>query len=580
MNKVVAILLFFALLGGSALSAQDTPKPDPRTWKDSTEQFSIEAVFVKLSGDLVVLQPTGQKEISIPLAKLSKADRQYVLIEVNRRFVSVTPSQDLAAIVQRAAPNTTIVLEPGIYKLGPRPPYEQAVLIEKKRNLILTSRDAAKTQIELSADTKFGFYIGSNNSDLKIQNLTIRGTPSAEPNTTAVGNYSGTTNVRRVQFSGLRVEQVTVGISVATDLTGVYQDVVVRDNIVSRTIGTEAGSGYGIHLSNGKNVTVSNNVIEAATRHSIYVARSALGSNVRVEKNLIINHDLKGKNPRWYNAALVCARSSDVTISHNLIVDPRAIAISVERDGILGRPTRDNKVINNRVIGANYVGIWVVTGKPCLGLGNIIALNPKPAHPDWCCKVSFFDYPNGKPTSSSLVEPQARWKQATHVVELGGRLFVMTDGVLDMVTPGSWAYDTCPRRWDDVRGMVGLKNRSGKNKGRLYIVTGTGLHEVNPAGWDIRSSQGNWADATFVTTTAGYIHVLQGDVLHRLSPLSPDSEPKTAQWAGARWMFSMGSYLYLACNRGRFRLDPATLEGVQVGVTEPETPDPTPPDDE
>ena len=567
MKKTLAFLLLVALLVGSELQAQDTPKREPRNWQDVTGQFSIEAVFVRVSGDLVVLQRTDKKEISIPLAKLSKDDRQYVLDEVNRNYVKVTPSQDLAAIVQRATRNTTIILGPGTYRPRPQPPFEQAVLIENKRNLVLTSTDAAKTRIELSPDTKFGFFIGSNVSDLTIQNLTIRGKPAAKPNTTAIGNYSGTTNVHRVQFSGLIVEQITVGISVGTELTGVYQDVVIRDNRVSRTIGTEAGAGYGIHLNNARNVTISQNVIEGATRHSIYVARSAPGSKIRVKNNLVINHDLKGKNPRWYNAAVVCARSSDVTISDNLIIDPRAIGISVERDGILGRPTKDNKLINNRILGANYVGIWVVTGKPCLGLGNIVTLNPKPAHPEWCCKVSFFDYPNGKPTDSSLEEPDARWKQASHVAELGGRLFVMTNGVLDMVTPGNWTHDTCPRRWEDVRGMVGLEDPVDKSRGRLYIVTGTGVHAVNPAGWDVRSSQGDWTNASFVATAAGYLHVLQGDVLHRLSPQLLDSESKAARWEGARWMCSLGSQLHLGCTRGRFRVDPTTLEGVQVGTT-------------
>lgn len=562
------LVLLAVLFVCSELQAQNAPERELRIWKDSTGNFSIEARFVRISGDLVVLQQKDKTEITVPLPRLSQPDRKYVQVQGKTRFVSVTPSQDLATIVQRAAPYTTLVLEPGIYKLRPRQPYDQAVLIEKKENLTLTSTDATKTRVELSPDTKFGFFIGSNNSDLAIRNLTIRGTPAAEPNTTAIGNYSGTTNVRRVQFTGLRVEQVTVGISVGSDLTGVYQDVVIRDNLVRRTIGTEAGSGYGIHLSNATNVTVSRNVIEEATRHSIYVARAAPGSNVRIENNLILNHDIKGKNPRWYGAAVVCARSSSVTISHNLLVEPRAIGISVEADDILNRPTRDNRLINNRILGANYVGIWVVTGKPCVGLGNNITLNPKPAHPEWCTKVSFFDYPNGKPTDSSLVEPDLRWKQPSHVAELGGQLFVIADGVVDMVTPGNWAYETCPRKFDDVRGMVGLENAADKSKGRLYIVTGTGVHAVNPAGWEIHSSEGDWADASFVTTAAGYIHMLQGDVLHRLSPDLLDSEAKTARWAEARWIYSMGSHLYLATARGRFRVDPATYEGVQVGTVD------------
>ena len=78
MKKRLAILLLVALFVGSELQAQDAAKPELRTWKDSTGQFSIEATFVRVTGDQVVLQRTDKKEISLPLAKLSVADQQYV----------------------------------------------------------------------------------------------------------------------------------------------------------------------------------------------------------------------------------------------------------------------------------------------------------------------------------------------------------------------------------------------------------------------------------------------------------------------------------------------------------------------
>ena len=78
MKKVIACLVLVALLIGSGLQAQDAAKPALRTWKDSTGQFSIEATFVRVNGNQVVLQGTDKKEISLPLAKLSVADQQYV----------------------------------------------------------------------------------------------------------------------------------------------------------------------------------------------------------------------------------------------------------------------------------------------------------------------------------------------------------------------------------------------------------------------------------------------------------------------------------------------------------------------
>ena len=88
--KRLLVCLPFVLLSvmpvGSQLQAQDAAKPSLRTWKDSTGQFSVEAVFVRVSGDQVVLQRKDKTEISVPLAKLSEADRKYVeniRIEVN-----------------------------------------------------------------------------------------------------------------------------------------------------------------------------------------------------------------------------------------------------------------------------------------------------------------------------------------------------------------------------------------------------------------------------------------------------------------------------------------------------------------
>ena len=78
MKKKLAILLLAVLFVGSGLRAQDITKPELRTWKDSTGQFNIQATFVRVNGDLVVLQGIDKKEISLPLTKLSTADQQYV----------------------------------------------------------------------------------------------------------------------------------------------------------------------------------------------------------------------------------------------------------------------------------------------------------------------------------------------------------------------------------------------------------------------------------------------------------------------------------------------------------------------
>ena len=95
MKKTLAILLLAVLFVGSELQAQDTAKPALRIWKDSTGQFSIQATFVRVNGELVVLQGIDKKEISLPLAKLSETDQQYVKARL-------APKQPAAATLPQA----------------------------------------------------------------------------------------------------------------------------------------------------------------------------------------------------------------------------------------------------------------------------------------------------------------------------------------------------------------------------------------------------------------------------------------------------------------------------------------------
>lgn len=57
------------------------PKPQPkaRTWTDTTGKFRVRAVFGGTDGDRVILEKGSGKETRVPLARLSEADRKYVL---------------------------------------------------------------------------------------------------------------------------------------------------------------------------------------------------------------------------------------------------------------------------------------------------------------------------------------------------------------------------------------------------------------------------------------------------------------------------------------------------------------------
>lgn len=77
MFRIQIVLLVACSLLVQASAVAQAPQP-VRTWKDATGQFSIEAVFVRLQGDQVVLRRANKQEILVPLAKLSLPDQQYV----------------------------------------------------------------------------------------------------------------------------------------------------------------------------------------------------------------------------------------------------------------------------------------------------------------------------------------------------------------------------------------------------------------------------------------------------------------------------------------------------------------------
>jgi hypothetical protein len=68
-------------VGGEA-PANKTAAPPPvvRTWSDSSGKFRIEAVYVGQEGDAVKLRKSDGAEISVPLARLSKEDQEYVAL--------------------------------------------------------------------------------------------------------------------------------------------------------------------------------------------------------------------------------------------------------------------------------------------------------------------------------------------------------------------------------------------------------------------------------------------------------------------------------------------------------------------
>ncbi len=67
-----------AEVAAPAASETATAEPKPRTWHDATGTYQVEATFVRFADGKVTLRRTNGKEVTMPLAKLSAEDRDYV----------------------------------------------------------------------------------------------------------------------------------------------------------------------------------------------------------------------------------------------------------------------------------------------------------------------------------------------------------------------------------------------------------------------------------------------------------------------------------------------------------------------
>ena len=70
-KRLFAIGITITLLAGTSWGVE-------RTWTDATGKFSVTAELVEVRGDKVVLRRQNGKQITVPLAKLSVKDRQFL----------------------------------------------------------------------------------------------------------------------------------------------------------------------------------------------------------------------------------------------------------------------------------------------------------------------------------------------------------------------------------------------------------------------------------------------------------------------------------------------------------------------
>jgi hypothetical protein len=286
---------------------------------------------------------------------------------------------ELRSAIDGARPGSTIRIAAGTYDVGSRP-----LRIEGRRGIQIIGAGAGRTIIRASASAPFIFELAGSNDDIEVAGMTLLGASRLTTNTHGLASGSDRMNLTRAWFHDLDIRNVAVGISVVGSGNGICDDVRITGNQLSniqdvmRADGVTSGSGYGIHNDGCSNARISGNTIRNADRHSIYQAsayqrgRPAASGSIIIEDNVIIDHGRTSSLPNEWQVALAVARSSNVVVSRNEIVNSRFDAISIEdpTEERQGHTVRNVSLIENTVRGARTADVFLTAAGTFTSRGN------------------------------------------------------------------------------------------------------------------------------------------------------------------------------------------------------------------
>jgi hypothetical protein len=411
-------------------------------------------------------------------------------------LVQVSTVEQLRAAVRNAVPNTAITVAAGTYDLG-----NQGIKIEEKNGLDISGAGIGKTVIRTGPRAAYGFELVGRVANLSVAHMSIQGTIPADTNTHALASGSYRMSLNGARYFDLDIRNVAVGISVAASSVGGCTNVQITGNYLRniqdhfQADGTTSGSGYGIHNDGCTATRISNNVIRDADRHSIYQARGyqqAGPGSVVIDHNLIIDHaKTSSLNATWL-VALVVARSSNVVVANNVIVNPYHDALSIETAGPY--TVNNIRLINNTVLGGRDMDLLFEAGGTYTMSGNRFF------HRDG---TTFTTSPTirrwGVGTSGRLVEPTAYvGTKALATSAPFTTMFGMVGTVLGRVTP---SLDTDPATWPMTANTAVRWTQFedlAANGGMAYVVNGRKLTEVNGTTWAQRTASWTFAGPSLI----------------------------------------------------------------------------------
>jgi hypothetical protein len=475
----------------------------------------------------------------------------------------------LRTAIANAAPGSRVNIAAGIYDLGSTP-----LKIENKQSVEIVGAGRGQTILRANGAAQFVVDLAGTNDNLKISSLTIEGAATLGTNTHGLASGYNRMSLRGARFFDLEVKNVAVGISVVGSGSGICNDIEITNNYLSNiqdfvnSVGTTSGSGYGIHSQGCSQVRVAGNVLRNVDRHSIYQAgayqpdRTGPGYNV-VEENLIIDHARTSSITNYWQTAITVARSSNVVVAHNIIVNPYRDAISIEDPPGEGRTyvVQDVRLIGNTVLGSRSADVFLTAGGSFTSWGNRFYHSDAAAAPS-----APFIRKDGAGFGGSLVEPSGySGTQAMTSAPSFSSVTVMQSNLI--LGRAMTSYNSDPAGWSKISSTYvwnGFEDLTSSSS-RVYVVVGRKLVEVDPATGGWRSSPTVFPTRSVAAYTNGRLVLVSGNQFYRFDSALGTTTAGLPGAGQVRGMAAFRGKLYLYVGSCHYEVDATTLASTTIG---------------
>jgi hypothetical protein len=479
----------------------------------------------------------------------------------------------LRAAVTNAGPNSRIDIPAGVYDLG-----DNGLVIEGKKNLEIFGAGRGQTILRTGPNARYVIELAGTNENLTVAHFTIEGASTLATNTHGLAGGFRRVALFGAKYFDLDIRNVAVGISIVASLVpgeGACNNVQVYDNYLDNiqdfftSPGSTVASGYGIHNDGCTDVRISGNTIRNADRHSIYQAggyqpdRPGTGSIV-IENNLIIDHARTSSLNNDWQVALVVARSSNVVVANNVLINPYHDAISIENPTDEGKTfiVNDVRLIGNTVVGPRAADVYLTAAGSFTSWGNrffhrdaVGVPSPVNIHREGLgIGNGYLVEPSAYPGTQALVSPPPNTTT-----------YVMQANLLQRATntynadPNTWPRYSSATPWTAFEDMTATSTL-------LYVVNNRRLFEVNPVTEVVRPSTAVFPARSMVATAGGNVIVASADQLWRVDLGTLGSSPTAAPGSGPiRGMAAFGSRLFLMSGSCYYEINPSTLSSTLMG---------------